>query len=431
MKHMLPRISPGRPCSSLLRSRPQSPASRLAAFLFAVLAAACGEGNNGSTATVTDSAGVQIVTSSAPAWDEGEGWTVDSVPSLDIGGSDTDPHYDLLQVSGAVTLGDGHIAVLTSGTRNIQFYDSDGTWISSSGRDGEGPGEFRSPFVLVKGPGDTLYVYDYDLRRMSRIAADGSFLPPLPANDGQSGFVLPFARLADGSWVATGLTFGSDAMSGAVRPSEPLVHLGADLGLLDTALVMPGTESWITTGKSVDGRRTIGMRLLPLGLSSSFAVSDSLIFAGDQVRYEVGMYRPDGTLVRSIRRTGGRQKVTDAMLERLKENALANARDRDKALADWEQLPKPSELPAFGEISLDADGNLWVSRPTVLSSDTTIADVFDPDGRWLGPVTLPPSFRPSEIGHDYMLGVWKDEVGLAHVRRYSIGGRTDRRADGQ
>ena len=406
-------------------------AARLLPVLLVALAA-CSDAAGHSTATVTDSAGVQIVTSTAPAWAEGEGWTIDTTPLLDIGGSDTDPHYDLLQVSGAVRLSDGRIAVLTAGTKNIQFYDSTGSWISSSGRDGEGPGEFRSPFVMVRAPGDTLFVYDYQLRRMSRLDAEGTFLPPLPPSEGAGGMLLPFARLADGSWVASGLTvLGGEAAEGAVRPLNPLVHLGPDLRVQDTIVVLPGAEAWISKGTSSGGSRVIGMRSLPLGLSSSFAAGDSLLFAGDQARYEIGVYRPDGSLVRSIRRAGPRQKVTDAMLDRLKEDELANARDRDKALADWEQLPKPSELPAFDEIGLDADGYLWVERPKVLSTDTTIADVYDREGRWLGPVTLPSGFRATEIDRDYVLGVWKDEDGRAHVRMYSIDGKAGGREGGR
>jgi hypothetical protein len=36
---------------------------------------------------------------------------------------------------------------------------------------------------------------------------------------------------------------------------------------------------------------------------------------------------------------------------------------------------------------------------------------------------MPPGFAPSEIGRDYVLGVWKDDVGLEHVREYSIVGK--------
>jgi hypothetical protein len=56
----------------------------------------------------------------------------------------------------------------------------------------------------------------------------------------------------------------------------------------------------------------------------------------------------------------------------------------------------------------------------VLPTDAIVADVFDPSGKLLGAVAMPPGFAPSEIGRDYVLGVWKDDVGLEHVRRYGM-----------
>jgi len=46
--------------------------------------------------------------------------------------------------------------------------------------------------------------------------------------------------------------------------------------------------------------------------------------------------------------------------------------------------------------------------------------VFDPGGRWLGEMTLPEGFRVFEIGKDYALGVYRDELGIEHVRMYGL-----------
>lgn len=393
-------------------------------LLCAVLLTACGDAAGAPTATVTDSAGVQIVTSTAPAWGEGEGWVIDSVPSLDIGGSDTDPHYDLLQVFGATRLSDGRVAVLNSGTSEIRYYDSTGVWLSSSGRKGQGPGEFEMAGALFQLSGDTLGVYDYQLRRMSRLAADGSFLPTIPMAEGEGGpMVIPVGRLTDGSWLASiGNVFTINTPSGAMRPPLALVHVAPDLvQVTDTVVVMPDNEAWVESGGSGD-KRFMSVSSLPLGLSSPGTVDDSLIFAGDAAQYIIGVYRPDGTLVRSIRYPGARKPVTDDILERVKANELSGVPDRHRAEVEarWEKMPKPKELPAFDAFAVDADNNLWVSEGRALPADATDADVFDPAGKLLGSVALPAGFALSEVGHDYILGVWKDDVGLEHVRRYEI-----------
>jgi hypothetical protein len=46
--------------------------------------------------------------------------------------------------------------------------------------------------------------------------------------------------------------------------------------------------------------------------------------------------------------------------------------------------------------------------------------VFDPDGRYLGPVELPARLRVTDIGDRTLLGVWRDEYGVESVRRYAI-----------
>jgi hypothetical protein len=69
---------------------------------------------------------------------------------------------------------------------------------------------------------------------------------------------------------------------------------------------------------------------------------------------------------------------------------------------------------------VDADGNLWVLDPHPLPSDPVAANVFGPDGILLGAVELPVGFTPFEIGSNYVLGVWRDDVDLEHARMYHI-----------
>jgi hypothetical protein len=393
-------------------------------LLPAVLLAACGEAAGHSTATVTDSAGVQIVTSTAPAWAEGETWTIDTAPSLDIGGSDTDPHYDLLDVSGVTRFHDGRIAVLSAGSSQLMIYDSAGAWMSSHGRAGEGPGEFRAPGKLFHLPGDTLGTFDYQLRRVSRFGPDGTFLSSLSTAQTAGGkFVVPNARLDDGSWLARAASgFTPDSKPGATRPLELLVRLTPDLGPeADTVATVLGSESWVVSGGSGKDRfATIWG--VPLGPSSAYTAHDSLIYVGDNVRYGISVLRPDGSLVRSIRRAGEPPPVTDDMLARVKADFLEDVPPEQLAeqTAIWDNFPRHERMPAYDDFTVDPDGNLWVMRARVLRSDPATADIFDSSGRLLGAVALPANFTPFEIGSDYLLGIWRDEMDLQHVRMYSI-----------
>lgn len=47
-------------------------------------------------------------------------------------------------------------------------------------------------------------------------------------------------------------------------------------------------------------------------------------------------------------------------------------------------------------------------------------DVFDPEGRWLGGIAMPVGLEVTEIGEDYILGIWKDDLDVAYVRMYEL-----------
>ena len=78
-----------------------------------MIAAACTDAGARQTSVTSDSAGVAIVESHEGAWEDGDAWRLDSVPAVRIGGEEEgDPAYDLLQVSDAVRLSHGGIALI-------------------------------------------------------------------------------------------------------------------------------------------------------------------------------------------------------------------------------------------------------------------------------------------------------------------------------
>jgi hypothetical protein len=102
----------------------------------------------------------------------------------------------------------------------------------------------------------------------------------------------------------------------------------------------------------------------------------------------------------------------------------------------------PRTIPAFAELRLDPTDHLWV-REYDLEDATAFFDqtfafrrgqmgrreiridarrwhVFDATGQMLGEVHLPPRFQVHEIGDDWILGVWRSELDVEHVRMYRI-----------
>lgn len=402
-----------------------SSAARSAGPIALLLAAACVDAGARQTAIVTDSAGVSIVESREGAWEEGEAWRLDTVPSVRIGGAEQgDAAYDLLQVGDAIRLSDGSIALINNGTSDVRIYDAAGRHLRTVGRAGDGPGEFRAMESLDRSAGDTIHTYDYMLRRLTTIAPDGGLVGSKGLRAALEGaFLQPLIRLADGRWASIAQVFSAEGEAGVRRDSLTvlLISPGFD-SIADTIGRFPATEMYITRGGE-GANRFVTFSLVPFGLSTRVTAGGNRIYVGNPERYLVQVYRSDGTLERSIRRPVEREAVAESEVARLREHELAEADPRFKSQVEskWANAPIADLKPAFARMTLDSDGALWVEAPRVLESDPGQADVFDVDGRLLGRIPLPGSFRITEIGTDYVLGVSKDEdTGLEQVRLYRL-----------
>lgn len=68
----------------------------------------------------------------------------------------------------------------------------------------------------------------------------------------------------------------------------------------------------------------------------------------------------------------------------------------------------------------DRRGNLWVENYPAPGTSMNFWSVFDVEGFFLGRVTMPHEFSPLDIGPDYVLGLWRDEDDVEHVRMYEL-----------
>lgn len=81
----------------------------------------------------------------------------------------------------------------------------------------------------------------------------------------------------------------------------------------------------------------------------------------------------------------------------------------------------PDYAPAHGPaLQLDDEGNLRVVEYGMPGETGNTRTVISREGVWLGSVELPLGFSPSHIGPDFVLGVWRDELEVEHVRLYGL-----------
>ncbi|UCG74732.1 MAG: hypothetical protein JSV95_08145, partial [Gemmatimonadota bacterium] len=63
---------------------------------------------------------------------------------------------------------------------------------------------------------------------------------------------------------------------------------------------------------------------------------------------------------------------------------------------------------------------LWVSETRRPGDDQPRWKIFDSNGALLGTIETPPRFTIYQIGPDYVLGRWRDEFDVEHIRMYEL-----------
>lgn len=406
-----------------------------------VLPAACGGGGakSGSAAT-RDSAGIKIVENAGPAWAAGQGWKVVDSPLVDIGAKGGDPAYELDQVRGPVRMGDGRLVIANATTSEVRLYDSGGKHLGSHGRSGSGPGEYQQIVGLWRGPGDSLWVADLLVRRLTVLDGDanvgrsfslGAQGGQMVPTNGKVDFAIPTGLFADGSVVGVSQTFTiNQPRSGVYRDSMSVIHYGADGVVKDTLGRFPGAEMEQITMRF--GPQTVSAPSpVPLGKQTALAVGKNRVFVVQNKAWEIEIRGLDGALQVLARSPAEPTRITasDVAAHRKEQleamEALPQIRSLPEGLkkqftARISEAKYPTTLPFFASLLSDEDGNVWAQEAMSPVVKAPRYAVVDSTGRWLGVVSMPANFRATFIGPDVIYGVWKDEEGVEHVRGYRL-----------
>lgn len=399
-------------------------ASPLLPILVAALTA-CGEGSaRANAAAVRDSAGVRIVESTAPAWEDGEGWRIPADPTLNIGMAEGAPAYMFGQVADAIRLSDGRIVVADRQANELRFFDREGRHLRTTGRAGGGPGEFQSLQMLVHLPGDSVGAWDLRAARLSVFGPDGEFVRERTLKPAEGRALLRLdGAFADGSLLVA--PFGGvdrDQDSGATRDTVPVFRYAAEGSGVDTVGRFPGEENVTIQGAGSSGRWMI-RGAVPFGRNTFRAARGDELYVADSERLAVAVYGTDGKLRRVARAAHEPEALTPEEVARYKEEQLASAGAGDEGEMTrrlLEATPFPQTKSAFAAMQVDAGGAVWLRGHTVGGDEPARWTVFDADGRLLGTVQAPAGFRVTEIGEDYVLGVWSDDLDVQHVRLYAL-----------
>ena len=403
---------------------------RLACCLLLLLLAACNRGNPPDTVVVRDSAGVRIVESVTPQWTAETAWRLSAEPLVDIGGGDTD-EQQLFRVVGALRLADGSIVVANAGTSELRFYDDGGQYLRSAGGEGDGPGEFRQIRWVQRLGEDSLAAYDRRQRRLSVFDREGRFVRSLLLESVGGRPARANGVLTDGRVLASSTAAIGPPRSGRYRAPVTLLLYAADGSRGDSMGSNAGVEVFIH-------RRTSGGIIVmpaPFGRFATTVVHGDRLLTGATDEYELRTFTPDGRLTTIVRRLVPQRPIRNddvaAELARLLD-LLPDAdlrRDVERAMRD---SPLPEVTPAFGgpvasirlgpspSFRVDAKGNLWVQEYETWDESEPQWSVFDTEGVLQGTLSVPTGVTLIDIGDDYVLGLWRDDLDVEFVQLYEL-----------
>lgn len=375
------------------------------------------------------------------------GDTAHLVPEVSIGMFDGPEEYVFGQIYSLAMGPDGTIYVMDRQVPALRVYNADGTYRTTFGRQGGGPGEYQRP--------------DGGLNVLS----DGRILLRDPGN-ARIQVYSPEGESLDTWRIRGGFNTSSRMVVDTLDRAYQIILLDPEADVRDWEIgfvqVLPDGSSGDTLRRpetgyespSIEARRETedgGVNASVSGVPFSPRETSALTRFGYWIHgistdYAFTLLKPQEPL--------RVEKVYDpvpvAPGERAEEEAFAirNMRYTDPNWR-WNGPPIPDEKPPYGGIYPGEDGTIWVRtfQPAVREEDLAYDpsdplaipdewhepvafDVFDDEGRYLGAVTTPDGFSmspPPLFSSDWVLGTVRDEYDVQSVVKFRVelsGGQT-------
>ena len=171
------------------------------------------------------------------------------------------------------------------------------------------------------------------------------------------------------------------------------------------------------------GENFISAASIPFARGVVAAAYGTTVFIALTDVYEIKAFDEDGSLLRSIRLDQPLRAVTDDDLEAAFQ-AVQDGSEDEEALREarrrFDETTIHETMPAFASLVTDRLGNLWVQEYGAPGDRAAVWSVFDAQGAVIGRLTMPPRFRPFDIGEDVVLGRRVDDLDVEYVEMYRL-----------
>jgi len=296
------------------------------------------------------------------------------------GGEDDEEFFGM--ISQCVVGDDGTIYLLDTRMSEVPVYSPDGERMDTLSREGDGPGETRTPSGLLFMPDGSLGLVQVFPGKITKIGTDGTPAGVLEIGDATTGgFLTMFDCVSGGKQVVVTAEKINPENNGTAHRRNNFVAAFDDEGN-ETIRYFENEYFWDFTNFTFDesGMNRVDFRKVAVG-------KDGRIYlAPERDAYQINVYTADGTLERVIEREYVHRDRDDDEFNRVKttmEAALAQ-------IPNAKIVPSKTE-PDIGGLEFGTDGNLWVttSRSGFDQPEGILAhwDVFTPGGHFIKTVS--------------------------------------------
>ena len=365
--------------------------------------------------------------------------------------------------------GRGNLYVVDGAAHHIVRIGPDGSLITTVGREGDGPGEFRLIFGVIVWPDGSFAVSELSRNGLQLFNADGRFermlrwRPQTGQLDLPSGMSRairagpnPGILYAQGTDASLGRMLGALAELVGTEPEEE----GADERMIEaldlTGEVMAGEvvlEAWRPPRpESADPEIELGNLASMMSVIAEAPVFEpellwdvlpgGAIAYADSTTYTVRIVR-DGTVLNTLTRPIAPQPVTPAIESKSREemqrvaesmssaqvseiggiDVTAAQRQARAAMLDaYENMTFYPEIPVIGGIRTTPDGFVWVQRQDPVNEDNDgLIDVFDPEGSYVGTFPKEGLRMPGAFGPGGLVAYWEtDDMDIPSIVVYRL-----------
>lgn len=358
--------------------------------------------------------------------------------TLSIGELDGPPEYLFEAIVSLAVDDEGTIYALDRRAAEVRAFDTDGAYLRSYGRKGEGPGELMSPSAVAVLSDGRVLVRDARNRRVQAYRPDGTA-------DDEWTLLHPNHATSTPLWTDQSdrvLVVTKDQGADLLTAEEIVIHVSGTGDVLDTTGLPtaghepPMLEASHQTARS-SSRASGPVPYMPWPFWGLHPDGRLLLALGQT--YSLDLIASDGSVFR-IGREYERVEVSPEERRFRRERTTAGMRRTDPDWR-WNGPPIPVFKPPFNQVYIGRQGRIWtqVSTPTreepnpnhdpsnpgspaTIMVGETLFDVFESDGTYLGQVSPPDDFRTlvTAFDGDDVWTVLYDELGVQRIGRFTL-----------